>query len=107
MDDYRGRCFWFLRPDSWPRTSAEILSVLRHIGHHLGLHEGRPLAQDRELEALPLEQALAGRCVLRADGTLCRSDAVALAVDLEHGRVRFHAGCIRGALPDLMADGGR
>jgi hypothetical protein len=34
VEDYRIRCLWFLRPDFRPRTSAEILSVLRHIENH-------------------------------------------------------------------------
>jgi hypothetical protein len=59
----------------------------------------------RIVAALPAEEA--GRCVLGSDGALYTSDAGGLARDLEHGRVRFHAGCIRGALPDLMARGGR
>jgi len=34
VEDYRTRCLWFLRPDFRPRSSSEILSVLRHIEHH-------------------------------------------------------------------------
>ena len=34
VQDYRTRCLWFLRPDFKPRTSAEVLSVLRHIENH-------------------------------------------------------------------------
>ena len=34
VDDYRSRCLWFLRPDFYPRTAAEILRVLRQIEAH-------------------------------------------------------------------------
>jgi len=34
VEENRARCLWFLRPDFRPRTSAEILSVLRHIENH-------------------------------------------------------------------------
>ena len=34
VDEYRSRCLWFLRPDFYPRTSAEILRILRHIDGH-------------------------------------------------------------------------
>ena len=55
--------------------------------------------------AMPAEEV--GRCVLRPDGTLYTSGVDSLSADLLGGRVRFHAGCIRGALPSLMANGGR
>jgi len=59
----------------------------------------------RIVATLPAEDV--GRCVLRSDGKLYTSDPSALGKDLERGHVRFHAGCIRGALPSLMASGGR
>lgn len=59
----------------------------------------------RIVATLPAEEV--GRCVLGADGTLYTADPVTLAADLERGLVRFHAGCIRGALPSLMANGRR
>lgn len=34
VDEYRSRCLWFLRPDYYPRTTAEILRVLRQIEDH-------------------------------------------------------------------------
>lgn len=34
VDEYRSRCLWFLRPDFYPRTAAEILRVLGQIEAH-------------------------------------------------------------------------
>jgi hypothetical protein len=34
VDEYRSRCLWFLRPDFYPRTTAEILHVLHEIEAH-------------------------------------------------------------------------
>lgn len=34
VDEYRSRCLWFLRPDFYPRTDAEILRVLHEIEAH-------------------------------------------------------------------------
>lgn len=34
VDEYRTRCLWFLRGDFYPRTTAEILRVLRQIEGH-------------------------------------------------------------------------
>jgi len=31
VDEYRSRCLWFLREDYYPRSSEEILRVLRQI----------------------------------------------------------------------------
>jgi hypothetical protein len=59
----------------------------------------------RIVATLPAEEA--GRCVLDAGGQLYGADASRLSEDLAHGRVRFHPGSIRGALPTLMARGGR
>ena len=49
------------------------------------------------VDALPAADV--GRCVLTDRGELCRDDPTALESALAHGRVRFHAGSIRGALP--------
>jgi hypothetical protein len=56
------------------------------------------------VETLPASET--GRCVLRPDGTLYTGDARSLREDLASGAVRYHRGSIRGALPDLMANGG-
>jgi len=56
------------------------------------------------VEALPASEA--GRCVLSADGSLFKGSCSSLRSALGLGEVRFHRGCIRGALPDLMANGG-
>jgi len=51
----------------------------------------------RIVAALPPESA--GACVLTSEGTLFRGDPGALASALSAGRVAFHQGSIRGALP--------
>lgn len=65
----------------------------------------RILAAARTIVQL-LPAGEAGRCVLNSDGGLYSGDAAALRSDLERGKVRFHRGRIRGALPSLMANGG-
>lgn len=56
------------------------------------------LAQAREVVArLPPEEV--GRAVLNADGALFCGDLSELEADLAAGRVQFHSGRIRGALP--------
>ena len=50
-----------------------------------------------QVDALPAPEV--GTCVLTADGTLYSAGAGSLRSDLERGRVRFHHGRIRGALP--------
>jgi hypothetical protein len=52
------------------------------------------------IAALPLEEA--GKCVLGSDGELYRGSDTELRGDLPCGRVTFHAGQIRGALPRLV-----
>lgn len=64
----------------------------------------RILAAARTIVPL-LPAGEAGRCVLNPDGGLYTGDAASLRSDLERGRVRFHRGRIRGALPSLMANG--
>jgi hypothetical protein len=78
-----------------PAPDATVLA--RRL--HQILDEARTI-----VASLPAPEA--GRCVLNGDGSLYTSDARSLGIDLEHGRLRFHRGCIRGALPDLMANGG-
>jgi hypothetical protein len=34
VGEYRSRCLWFLRPDFYPRTDAEIRRVLHEIEAH-------------------------------------------------------------------------
>ena len=34
IDEYRARCLWFLRPDYYPATQAEVLRVLDAIERH-------------------------------------------------------------------------
>lgn len=63
------------------------------------LEEARPL-----VAVLPAREA--GSCVLKPDGGLYTGNALTLRADLEQGKVRFHQGSIRGALPSLMANGG-
>jgi hypothetical protein len=43
-----------------------------------------------------------GRCVLGAAGGLFRGDVSMLRLALERGEIRFHPGCIRGALPQVV-----
>jgi hypothetical protein len=64
----------------------------------------RMLEEAREIVQI-LPAAEAGCCVLDSHEGLYAGRAPALRLDLEHGRVRFHRGCIRGALPSLMANG--
>jgi hypothetical protein len=58
------------------------------------------LAAGRDLVAtLPSEES--GKCVLARNGTLFKGTGSALRDALEGGGIRFHAGSIRGALPQL------
>ena len=59
---------------------------------HRMLEEARGL-----VDLLPAAQA--GRCVLDTGGSLWREPAPRLAEALARGHLRFHPGCIRGALP--------
>jgi hypothetical protein len=34
VDEYRGRCLWFLRPGYYPETTEEVLRVLDSIQRH-------------------------------------------------------------------------
>ena len=34
VDEYRGRCLWFLRADYYPETKEEVLRVLASIQRH-------------------------------------------------------------------------
>ena len=65
----------------------------------------RSLLEDARSVVAALPPDMAGRCVLHRDGTLYRAGAGELEPNLNQGRVAFHQGSIRGALPDLMANG--
>jgi hypothetical protein len=53
----------------------------------------------RIVAALPSEEL--GRCVLTEAGALYRADSAALTAELRSGTLRFHAGAIRGAFPQV------
>lgn len=53
------------------------------------------------LDAMPTAEI--GRCVLDAHLELFRGDAAALTQRLRAGEIRFHAGSIRGVLPQFRA----
>ncbi|MCE9637386.1 MAG: nucleotidyl transferase AbiEii/AbiGii toxin family protein [Planctomycetes bacterium] len=63
---------------------------------HAMLDEARGL-----VAALPPETS--GRCVLGPDGRLFNGDAPALCAALAAGRVQFHEGRVRGALPQIRS----
>jgi len=64
------------------------------------------VAEARQIiQLLPAETA--GRCVLDGRGLPLRSGPSELPRDLASGAVAFHAGSIRGALPELRRDLGR
>lgn len=50
---------------------------------------------------LPAEHV--GKCIVSESGQLYRGALDVLGADLQHGRLRFHAGSIRGAWPELVA----
>jgi hypothetical protein len=62
---------------------------------HAALDAARPI-----VGLLPAEEV--GTCVLLGDD-LCRLDAGELADAKRQGRLRYHAGSIRGALPTIRA----
>jgi hypothetical protein len=74
--------------------AAELAQRWRRI-----LEDARSIVQ-----LLPADEV--GQCVLNPEGELYTGAADSLRSDLERGRVRFHRGRIRGALPSLMANGG-
>lgn len=62
----------------------------------------RMLAEARAIvDALPPAQA--GTCVLASGGDLCRAAAADLLALVSGGALQFHAGRIRGALPQLRS----
>jgi len=89
------------------RYSVEEVSQLVFAGappdaSELGRTWHRMLDSAREIVSLlPPEEV--GTCVLDATGTLCRGSAAELRQALGEGRVIFHRGRIRGALPELKA----
>jgi hypothetical protein len=90
------------------RYSAEEVGELTFEGDppdaaDLGRRWHRMLDDAREaIKLLPPDDA--GTCVLDADGTLLRTAPTELATTLAAGRVRFHRGSLRGALPQLVDD---
>ena len=48
VDEYRGRCLWFLRPDYYPEGVEETLRVLDAIERHGDLRGFRRAAEVRE-----------------------------------------------------------
>jgi hypothetical protein len=56
------------------------------------------------IAALPGDEA--GKCVLGSDGELFHGSATDLPRALHFAQVKFHAGRIRGALPQLVSGGG-
>jgi len=54
------------------------------------------------VDCLPSKQA--GQCVLGKDYDLFKGDIAALKEDLKSKSIRFHSGCIRGALPALLQE---
>lgn len=48
MDEYRATCLWFLRPDYYPATDEERLSVLSKIERHADREGFRKAARLRE-----------------------------------------------------------
>lgn len=55
----------------------------------------------QDVEALP--HAEVGRCVLNREGALFTSAPSGLGEALASGRLVFHSGRIRGAMPELKA----
>jgi hypothetical protein len=55
---------------------------------------------EEAVEALPAEEV--GCCIITAAGELFRGDPAALRAALGQDRIRFHAGCIRGATPRVI-----
>jgi hypothetical protein len=87
------------------RYSADELEALSFAGPAPDVrllsrrwHEGLSAAREIQAELPPAE---AGKCVLTADGELCRSRPAELRRALESRSIRFHGGRIRGALPRL------
>ncbi len=88
------------------RYSAEEVAQLTFEGDppdaaDLGRRWHRMLDAAREVIAvLPPDEA--GSCVLEAGGELLRSEPAGLTASLASGRVLFHRGTIRGAMPRLV-----
>ncbi len=74
-----------------PRPHAAALAVAWH----------RMLKEaDEVVELLPPQNA--GKCVLAPTGDLYRGSLTRLGEDLAAGRILFHEGAIRGALPQII-----
>lgn len=59
------------------------------------------LKEAREIVTL-LPAGHAGKCVLHRDGRLYTGDSRQLEIDLSADALMFHAGCIRGAYPQII-----
>lgn len=53
VDEYRGRCLWFLRPDYYPETREEQLRVLQQIERNGDLAAFRKAAAMRQWLSRP------------------------------------------------------
>lgn len=89
------------------RYSAVEVAALQFAGpppdaSTLALRWRQMLAEARALIAL-LPPTEVGRCVLGTDGTLFTGDVEQLREAIGDGRIRFHQGSIRGALPEVRA----
>jgi hypothetical protein len=60
VDEYRGRCLWFLRRDYYPVTAAEAQPVLDAIQRHGDRDGFRRAAQIRQWLSLPSSAKSAG-----------------------------------------------
>lgn len=88
------------------RYSADEVAGLDYAGEapdaaELGRAWHRILGSARDtIAVLPPDEV--GACVLDLDGRLLQEPSTGLAQAIEQGRVRFHRGSIRGALPRVM-----
>jgi hypothetical protein len=60
IDEYRSRCLWFLRPDYYPQTLEERLSVLTSIERHGDRAAFLRAADLRKWLSPPFNEASAG-----------------------------------------------
>jgi hypothetical protein len=114
LDDYRLRCAWFLRNDYHPTNLEARLRVLDCVERH-GDREGFTWDADRrpsEAEGFRVRVLRERRAFIEAevrtsaDGVrmLCQAAPDELRAALaEGGRLIFHPGRIRGALPQILA----
>lgn len=91
------------------RYSAEEIGALSFQGDPpdaatLAEEWHRLVVQARRLHEI-LPAAEVGTCVLNADGGLFSGGPIALRSALDEGKVAFHPGSLRGALPQLVEPG--